>query len=37
MTGDMSGVRTGQRKFHFVPKSADGPSLSINYIHTERV
>jgi hypothetical protein len=34
MTGDMSGVRTRQRKLHFVPERADGPSLSFNYIHT---
>jgi hypothetical protein len=34
MTGDMSGVRTRQRKLLFVPERADGPSLSINNIHT---
>jgi hypothetical protein len=34
MTGDMSGVCTRQRKLHFVPLRADGPPLSINYIHT---
>jgi hypothetical protein len=34
MTGDMSGVRVRQRKLHLVPETADGPSLSINYIHT---
>jgi hypothetical protein len=34
MTGDMSGVRTRQRDLHFVPKRADGPSLSIYFIHT---
>jgi hypothetical protein len=33
MSGDMSGVRTRQRKLLFVPGRADGPSLSIN-IHT---
>jgi hypothetical protein len=26
MTDDMFGVRTRQRKLHFVPKRADGPS-----------
>jgi hypothetical protein len=32
MTGDMSGVLTRQRKLHFVPERADGPSLSFNFI-----
>jgi hypothetical protein len=31
MTGDISGVRTRQRKLHLLPYRADGPSLSIDY------
>jgi hypothetical protein len=34
MAGNMSGVRTRQQKLHFVAYRADGPSLSIHYIHT---
>jgi hypothetical protein len=30
----MSGVRTRQRKLHFVPLRADGPSVSIDYRQT---
>jgi hypothetical protein len=36
MTGDMFGLRTRQRKLHFVPERAGGPSLSIKYIHDSK-
>jgi hypothetical protein len=34
MSGDMSEVRTRQRKLHFVPERADVSSFSIDYIHS---